>query len=167
MADDLLEAEFFVEPLVELLHLDLQRLALERALDEEFEALDVDGLGEKVDRAAFHRLHGGFDVAVGGHHDDGGPAGQGERLVDDLEAGFSRHAQIGDDRVVRLRLHEVERLVGVGGDGHVVTLGERLLEAFARVLLVVDNEDTRDHGAAFTRPSPSRSSAGYGVRRRG
>ena len=96
---------FSSSALVQLLHLDLERLGLERALDEHLQPLDVDRLGEKIDRAALHRLDGGLDVAVRGHHHDRGPVRQRERLVDDLEAGFARHAEIGEDDVERLRVH--------------------------------------------------------------
>ncbi len=99
VADDARKGKLFIEALVQLLDLDFERFGLERALDKNLEALDIDRLGEKIDRAALHRLDCILDVAIGRHHDDRGLVRQREGLVDDLQAGFARHAQVGDDNV--------------------------------------------------------------------
>jgi len=129
-----------------LLHFDLERAGFQRTLDENFKPLDVDGLREEIDRAALHRFDGRFDVAVGGHHQNRRPVRERQRFVDDLEAGFPGHAQVGDDHIERLRVHEVERLVGIGRDRDVVVVDQRLLQTFPGMLLVVDDQDARDHG---------------------
>jgi len=139
MADDVLELELLVEPLVELFHLHLQRLVFQRTLDEQLQPLDVDGLGKEIDGPALHCLDGRFDVAVGRHHDHRRAVRQHESLVDHLQAGFPGHAQVGDDHVEFLHLEKVERLVGAGGHRDVVAIGESLLEAFPRVFLVIDD----------------------------
>ncbi len=144
-ADDDIEIEFFVESLVQLLHLDLERPGLERTLDEDFKALDVDGLCEKIDGAALHRLDGRIDVAVGGHHEDGWALRERQGLVDHLEAGFAGHPQVGENDIEGLRVEQVERLVSARGDRDVVIFRKRLLKSLAGVFLVVDDEDAGHH----------------------
>jgi len=56
------------------------------------------GLVRKSDGAAFHRLDGGVDVAVSGHHEDRGALSEAEGFVDHFEAGFARHAKVRQDR---------------------------------------------------------------------
>ena len=51
-------------------------------------------------------------------------------------------------------VHEVEGLVGVARHGDVVVILQRLLQAFAGVLLVVDDEDAGPHARHDTRPAP-------------
>ncbi len=72
VAHDSLDVELFVQAFVQLLDLDLERLALQRALHKDLQALDIHGLGQKVDCTTLHRLHRRIDVAVCGHHDHSG-----------------------------------------------------------------------------------------------
>ena len=60
--DDAAKAELIVQALVELLDLDLEGLRLEGPPDQDVEPLDVDGLGQEIDRPALHRLDRGVDV---------------------------------------------------------------------------------------------------------
>ena len=46
-----------------------QAALLERARDQQQQVIGIDRLGEKVERALFHRLDGVLDAAVRGHHD--------------------------------------------------------------------------------------------------
>ena len=154
MTHDPLETEAVVQPFVQLLHLHLEGLRLERPRDENLQLLQVHRLGEEIERAALHRLHRRFDAAVRRHHDHHRLARQGEGLVDDLEAGFARHAQVGDDHVVFLRLHEIEGLVGAGRHRDVVVFFQCLLQTLAGVLLVVDDQDAGGHGAIDATASP-------------
>jgi hypothetical protein len=153
MSEDALNAEFLVQTLVELLDLDLQCLVLERPLHEDLEPLDVHGLGQKIDRAPLHRLDRRINISIRRHHDDGRPVGHRERLVDHLQSTLATgHAQVGQDDVEFLRLHQVERLIRIAGHRHVVALLQGLLQAFAGVLLVVYDQYARDHGLIHTRP---------------
>ncbi len=43
---------------------------LKRPVNKHTEMLGIKRLGDKIVRPEFHRLHGIFDCAVGGHHDD-------------------------------------------------------------------------------------------------
>ena len=116
ISHDLLKAEPVIQTRVQLFHLNLERLRLQCALDQDFQLLQVHGLCQKIERSAFHCLHRGFNVPVGGHHDDDRPARQGKRLVDDLESRFSRHAQVSDNHIVLLRLHQIERFIRTARD---------------------------------------------------
>ena len=88
--DDRAEAELLVEALVELLDLDLEALRLEGPADQDVEALDVDGLGQEIDRPPPHRLDRGVDVAVGRHHQHRRLARERQGPVDHLEPGLAR-----------------------------------------------------------------------------
>jgi hypothetical protein len=84
-------------------------------------------------------------------------------LWDDLEAGLAGHAQVGEDDVEGLRIEEIEGLIGAGRDGHIITVREGLLESFAGVFLVIDDENGRHHGfihAAATTAVKPREGAG-------
>ena len=70
--DDLAERELAVEPRAEDGHLLLGRAGLEAALQQQLDLPEVDGLLQEPIGAAAHRLNGGVDVAVGGHHDADG-----------------------------------------------------------------------------------------------
>jgi hypothetical protein len=147
VTDDALHREFLIKTFVQLLHLDFERARLQCPLDENLEPLDVHRLRQKIHRASLHRLHRRIDAAVGGHHDDGRLVRERQGLVDDLEAAFAGHAEIGDDHVELLRIHQVEALIGARGDRHVVIVLQRLLQPLTGVLLVVDDQNTRHHAA--------------------
>ena len=131
---------------MQLLDLDFERLRFQRALHQHFEPLDVDGLRQEIHGAPLHRLDGGIDVAVGGHHEHGRALWKGEGLVDDLEPRLPGHAQIGQDDVEGLGIEEIERFVGARGDCDIVVVGQRLLQTLAGVFLVIDDEHAGDHG---------------------
>ena len=76
---------------------------------------------------------------------------QGERFIDHFQAGFSGHAEIGQHDVKFLCFEKVESFVDATGHRHVVVVFQRLLQTFAGMLLVINDEDTRNHGAIHTR----------------
>ena len=84
-------------------------------------ANDEDHLGERerfqdvVARAHLHRFDGGFDRAVGRHHDnrDGGVDALGG--LEEFEAVHARKAKIRDDEIDFFRGQELEAGFGVGG----------------------------------------------------
>ena len=62
-------------PLVGLLGEELdvafERFSLQRLADDDLEVCRVEGLGDEIVRAFFHRVHGRLDGAVRGDDDDG------------------------------------------------------------------------------------------------
>jgi hypothetical protein len=154
-ADDAFDAEFLIEALVQLLHFHLERFGFQRALDQDFQPLDVHRLGQEIDSAAFHRFDRGVDISIRRHHENGGALRQRERLVDHLETGLSRHAQIGQHDIERLRIQKVERLIGTRGDRHIVTVRQSLLKALTSVFFVVDDQYGRHHARIHTSTGPA------------
>lgn len=71
--------------------------------------------------------------------------GQPERFVDDLESGFSGHAQIGQNDVKRSRVEEIKGLVCTGCRRDIVMLREGLLESLTSMFLVINDQNGRHH----------------------
>ena len=82
LADDAIEAKRPGLRGAKRAHFPPKARRLERALDEERDLLDVEGLVRVVERPLLHRLHRQLDARVPGQHDD---EGVGTRLLDLLE----------------------------------------------------------------------------------
>ena len=81
-------------------------------------------------------------------------------FADHRQAVHAGHLQIGDEEIVRIHPHPLERRAAVGRDVHVV-FGERerLGEQIANARFVVDHEHAR------TRVAAARAGRGHGRRR--
>ncbi len=108
---------------------------------EEF--LHVEGLEEVLEGAVFGGLDGGLGGAVGGDEDDWkSRVGAVERL-DDLDAGGSGEAPVGEDDVVVAGLGESESGGAVlGGLDRVAFGGEEPLEGGGGARVVLDEEQS-------------------------
>ena len=113
--------------------------ALQGALDEDFEPVDVDGLGDEVVGAVFHGLDGRIDGAVGGHHDADGGMREAQGAVDKLHAILGAEAQVGDHEVDGVVLEDAEGAGDVSGDVDVEAVLERGAQPLAGVLFVVND----------------------------
>ena len=119
-----------------------QLTARERSLDQQFQAVQVDRLGEKIVRAGVHGGHRALDGAVTGENDHRNGWVSGHDTAQQLLARQSRHAQVADHQVHRVPLQDAHRLAAGGGHaGTVPGQRQRLAQPFADVLLVVDDED--------------------------
>ncbi len=105
--------------------------ALERLLDE-------------VIRAIAHRLHGGFDRAVGRHHDD---LGVGRHLLHDaqeLDAARARHHEVGQHDLHAMGACDFERRLRAIGREHAQAFAqEDFFERREVRRLVIDDEERR------------------------
>src|SRR5262249_41686095 len=96
--------------------------------------------------AALDGADRGGQVAVGGHDDDGGVAGQLTQPGQGGEAVHPRQADVEQDGVGPLPGGEAEGVLGGGGDGDLVAFAaEGVLQGPADGLFVVDQEDVA-HG---------------------
>jgi hypothetical protein len=81
IADEFFQAEFLVELLAQLPVFRFDPARVKRAGQDHVEFLEVERLGDVIVGAPFHRLHGHFLRAVGGHQDgrraDGRSIGRG------------------------------------------------------------------------------------------
>ncbi len=127
----------------------LQALAIEAALHDVHDLLDLERLEDVVVGAALHGLDGRLDGAEA-RHDDGqhGQALLGD-LLDELEAAHVGHLEIRDHEVVAAAVQLLERLDAVLDRVDDVPLHvEEVGEDLADDLLVVDDEDARALGRA-------------------
>ena len=86
--------------------------AFDGAFDRELEFVGSKRLQNVIVRAVLHRLHGGFDRAVGSHHDAARTRMHRQGLLDHFEAIHRRHLQIGNDHIVRFRLKQRQAVAG-------------------------------------------------------
>ena len=122
---------------------DFDAAAVERPLDDQFQLVEVHRLGHVVIRARLHRLHGVFDRAVGRHHDAHGRIGQGHGAAQQTHAIDPGHAQIREHHVHRRGFERLHRLLRVFGQQDVVAVLQGALQSFARVALVVNDQNGR------------------------
>ena len=123
-------------------HLAGQRLLLDGLLEQNLKSRGVQRLGQVVEGAVTHRLHGALHRAVPGDHEhDGRPAGL-LQLLQQREAVHLRQHQVGEHHRRMLGLDQVEGLLGGGRGLDVVTpLTHQSSQAFALGGLVVDDQD--------------------------
>ncbi len=129
-------------PAREVLHALLERAPREGVLDAHDDAIAVDRLREEVERAALHRLDHVGRLGVPRDDDDGQVAPQLARPREQGEAVHAGQAHVEDAQVHRLRLEELQRLLGALCLRDRVPLGlEHHPQRAPDVLLVVDDED--------------------------
>ena len=102
---------------------------------------------DEVGGAAAHGFDGEFDVAPGGHDDDGGGDAGGAEVLEDVEALLAGGGVAG---VIEVHEHEIEGVIlggaqegggPVDGDGAVAGSFEEEAEGFEDVELIVGDED--------------------------
>ena len=147
VTDEIFQSEAFVDlrAQAEILALDVG--AVEGALDEQVEAVDVDGLGDKVIGAEFHGLDGRFDAAVGGHHDADGRVGLAQGPAEEVHPAVGTEPEIGEEQINAVGFHDGAGAIAIGGDIDLVVILQRIAQAFAGVFLVIDDKDGLFHGS--------------------
>ena len=113
-----------------------------RPLDHQQQVIGIDGLGEKVHRAFFHRRHGILDAAIRGHHDNRQLRIDLLRRFQDAEAVADRQLEVGKHhgRTRLLELLDGGRLIG-RFDDDVALRFERMAQHRAERLFVFDEEN--------------------------
>jgi hypothetical protein len=111
VADDVLEARSAVDLLAEVAVLRAVPRRLERALDQQLEGIDVEGLCHEVEGAELHRLDGGLDCSVGGQHDDGHPLVEPAQTAHERDAIRAGHLDVREDQRRGFLLESGERLL--------------------------------------------------------
>ncbi len=151
----------------------LVRGLLERTAHERHRLVHVEGLGQVLEGAALEGRHRAVEVRVRGHDDDRQLRVAGLHLLQQVQAGFAGHADIGQQHGRRLRraLELGERVAGRAEAGVVDALAaEGLLQHPADRAVVIDDPDVvhfRMHhlGARCSARRPA--AAGAGALRRG
>ena len=127
----------------------LQALAIQAALHDVDDLLDLERLEDVVVGALLHRLDRGLDRAEAGHDDRQDRDALLGDLLDQLEAAHVGHLQIGDDQVVAARCSSSQRRDAVlDGVDDVALHAEEVGEDLADHLLVVDDQDAGRLGSA-------------------
>ena len=122
-------------------HLRAQRALGERLLDRQDQLIDLEGLGDVVERAELHGADGGVDRAEGRDRDDVRRGGDGLDLAQHVESVEVRHLHVGDDEVdaAGADAFDARAPPAHGLDGVAVVL-ERLAQEVAHLLVVLDDE---------------------------
>jgi hypothetical protein len=127
----------------------LAHALVHRAADQIDRLVDVEGLGQVLERAALECSDRALQIGVGGHDDHRQLRVPLLDVLEELEAGGARHPDVGHQHLGRVALQlgerllrDAERLVGNA------LAGERLLEHPADRAVVVDYPDWF-HAAAF------------------
>ncbi len=144
-ADQAVELVGLFDLLGKLLVFRLQIAAAQGALEQHFDLVEIERLGDEVPGPAAHRLDGGVHRAVGGHHDGHRRLRQRERRVQQIHPGLAAHPQIGQQQLHRLALQNGHRLRRAGGGVNVELLLQRAAQAVTRGFLVVNNEQGGEH----------------------
>ena len=144
--DHLAEGKLAVEARLEDRYFLFRRARLQAAFEEQLDLAEVDGLLHEPIGAAAHRLHRGLHVAVSRHHQANRLRRKLQGAVDDRHAVFAGHPKVRQHRVGRHVLHQARGFRGVFGHESLILILQGRAQAFARVLLVVDNQNSRFHG---------------------
>ncbi len=134
-----------------------ERVLLERALDGRQELLQVERLGEVVERAVPHRRDGPLAVAVSGRDDDRHVAHRPlADLAQEIEAAPVSQAKIEEDAVDRPGLERLPRLGQARrGDSLLSEATDGRDQTFSNPRLVFDDQN-RAHVRAFPSDSSNR-----------
>jgi hypothetical protein len=116
--------------------------ALHRRGHDGAELLEIDGLGEVVERAGAQGLDGVFGRSVSGHDHAALAPLLRTHLLQQLHAEAVGQAHVGDDGVELLPVQLRARLLHTGGGFHAVAFAQQgqLVER-AQVGFVIDDED--------------------------
>ena len=147
-ADQPLEPVLALDLLLQLDDFLLHLPAAQRPVDQDFQPVDVQRLGDEIVRAALHRLDRRVHRAVGRHHDDDRRMRQREDLLDERHPILAAEPQIGQHEIDRLALEHAQRPADIRGHIDLEAVLQRRAQPFAGVLFVVNDEDGRIHGGA-------------------
>ncbi len=136
LADDLVEAKLLIESAAQAIELLVLLHSFQRAANEEDQLVGIDGLGDVVVGAGFHRLDGAFCGFFTGKYDE---LRIGLALLPELEqldAAHIPHVEIGEDDV-DIFVNIAQRLVGVFSaiDGEAFLLQELHHHASFRLMI--------------------------------
>jgi hypothetical protein len=97
--DDVAGRELVAQAQAQAPGLGLERLGLEHPVDHDQQLLEVERLGQVLDRAGPHGLDRGLDRAEGGHDHHRRRVFHRVDLLDQLDAVHAGHLQVGQDHV--------------------------------------------------------------------
>ena len=113
--DDVVVLVSLAERLAQRAILLAKLVRVEFLADHQHQFGERERLQDVVAGAGLHRFHGGFDGAVGGHHDDGQVRVDALGGLQEFEAVHSRQLEIGDDQVELFLAEQLQAGFGVGG----------------------------------------------------
>jgi len=103
----------------------------------------IDGLGDVVEGAQFHRLDGALDSAESRHQDDDHFRIELADLAQQVDPGDAGHLQITNDQVLGRFLQQGQSLLAVGGGGDRIALLLQLhLGHPPQAFVVIDHQDS-------------------------
>ena len=141
VADERAERAVLAELASQRLHLAHRLQALDDLVEQDFQALDIDRLGQVVVRAFFHRLDGGVDGSLRRQQQRRHVGALLRQRAQQRESVHARHHEIGDDDGGAERRHFFERLLAVGGRlGDETPTPDQLLQADTSGRIVFDDE---------------------------
>jgi hypothetical protein len=140
--------------------------AREACRDSPIEIVEVERLGDVVERAQLEGFLGKGDVLVGGHHDDRDAATELADLPENLDPVEAGHPDIEQNQVDAAAANRAEGLGAAAGRLDGVTLRREILgQHLANGRLVIDDQDpAQGHQTVFyprAPPGPSGGGAGY------
>ena len=115
------------------------------ATQQQLHLIQVERLGQEIIRAVSASLRSGIRAAVGRHHDTGRGSGQLLSIVNKLHTALPTQSKVRQQYIYRLALHQGTRRLAVGGGIHLVIVLQRQAEGIARGLLIVHNQENRQH----------------------
>ena len=142
IAPDIFEPVTLVHLFAERAIFLLKFAALHRARDQQFDFVEIQRLGDEIVSAAFHRLDCDIDRAVSGHHDADRRTRHFQCAIDQDHPVFIAKAQVSKQHIDLLALEHVHRASNVRRDVHVVIVLEQASQPVARMLLVVNDQDS-------------------------
>jgi hypothetical protein len=176
LAHQLTEAALLAQLVPEEVDLAGERFLLDRLLQQHLKPGGVHRLGEVVEGAVSHGLHGALHRGMPRHQQHGRRAARLPELLEQRQAVHLRQHQIGHDDGRVLTLHEIERFLAGGSRLHLVApLTDEAGQPLTLGRLVVDDEDlavlrlvaarrshdpSRDSPAVMVYPSPPRTTRG-------
>ena len=147
--DDVLEADAAGHLLAQPGHLGAQRLLGQRLVDHQHQLLDLERLGDVVERAQLHRPDGGVDRAEGGDGDDVGRGLHLAHLAQQIQTVQVGHLHVRDHQVDAALLDPLDAGPAAAGDLDPEALVLQLLaQVVAHGRVVVDHQDHRARGGA-------------------
>src|SRR5262249_43479705 len=122
---------------------------VEGSLQQYLETGRVERLGEVVEGAVLHRLHGAIDGTLAREHDDRELGMVDPESGQETEAIHAGHHEVAHHDGGRLLRRALEGLDAVGGDRDLVApQGEEIGHALSSKGIVLDDQHTLTHGSA-------------------
>ena len=121
----------------------------QRAADHREQFLQIERLGQILERAALRRLHRRHQRRLRAHHHDAQIGPDAADARDQIEAVLVRHHHVGDHQIALAVLHPAPQRRGVAGAAHLIArTAQRLGQHGAdRTVVVGDQHGGRGHGS--------------------